>query len=177
MDRARARPVDGPTVGDDRAILEGYLDFQRHTLVNVCAGLSAAQLAARPLPSTELSLQGIVRHLAKVERIWLASAPPDCDVPALYGGPGDPTDFRAGQAADAPRRVRSITPRMGRRRRGGGRGALRPPVPWRSSAAPADSEPEVWSLRMIYVHLIAEYARHNGHADLLREALDGVTGR
>jgi hypothetical protein len=170
-------PVDGPTVGDDRAILQGYLDFQRRTLVNVCAGLSAAQLAARPLPSSELSLQGIVRHLAKVERVWLTQRAARHDVPALYGGPGDPTDFRAGRASDAPAELEQL-----RREWSAGDAAVAAlpfdlAVRWRPSAAPADSEPEVWSLRMIYVHLIAEYARHNGHADLLREALDGVTGR
>jgi uncharacterized damage-inducible protein DinB len=64
-------PVDGPVTGNDRPMLEGYVAHQRMTLLNICAGLSAEQLASRPLTSTNLSLLGLLRHLAKVERVWL----------------------------------------------------------------------------------------------------------
>src|SRR5579859_852902 len=63
--------VDGPAVGPDRPMLEGYHAYQRRTFRNICAGLTAEQLASRPLPSTNLSLLGLARHLAKVERVWL----------------------------------------------------------------------------------------------------------
>ena len=63
--------ADGPLVGDDRPILEAYLAWQRHTLLTLCAGLTGEQLATRALPPSNLSLLGLVRHLAKVERIWL----------------------------------------------------------------------------------------------------------
>ncbi len=93
-------PVSGPTTGDDRGILEGSLAWQRMTLLNVCAGLTAEQLAARPVSPSTLSLLGLVRHLAKVERIWLRQRVAGHDVPALYGGAGDATDF---QEVDAER--------------------------------------------------------------------------
>src|SRR6202021_2017640 len=55
-------PVDGPMTGDDRPILEGYLNYQRSTLLNICAGLTGEQLARRPIPSSNLSLLGLIRH-------------------------------------------------------------------------------------------------------------------
>jgi uncharacterized damage-inducible protein DinB len=161
-------PVDGPVTGDDRAILEGYLRWQRQTLLNICAGLDADQLAQRPLAPSGLSLLGLVRHLAKVERIWLRQRAAGEAVESLYGGPGAPDDFRDVVADDAE----------------GALGALQ--QEWRLADAavaerslddPVSFRDETWSLRMVYVHLIGEYARHNGHADLLREHLDGVTGR
>src|SRR5690242_17771117 len=65
-----APPAAEPLVGDDRPILEGALAWQRRTLLNICAGLTGEQLAARPIPPSNLSLLGLVRHLAKVERTW-----------------------------------------------------------------------------------------------------------
>jgi hypothetical protein len=126
-------PVDGPTAGDDRPILEGYLHWQRATLLNICAGLTGEQLALRPVPSSGLSLLGLIRHLAKVERVWLR-------LQAEW------------QHADAAVKDMKFSDTF-------------------------DAGGETWSLRMTYVHLIGEYARHNGHADLLREAIDGVRAR
>ena len=163
-------PVDGPTVGPDRPILEGYLRWQRFVLLNVCAGLTAEQLASGPLPSTNLSLLGLVRHLTKVERIWLRIRIAGEDVPPLYDPAlGKDHDFEATDPA----------------------GAAVDFAAYLAECAAADAAVrdrsfedtctvhggEVLSLRMVYVHLIGEYARHNGHADLLREAIDGVTGR
>jgi len=160
--------VDGPMTGSDRALLVGYLGWQRGTLLNVCAGLTADQLAARPLGTSTLSLLGLVRHLAKVERIWLRQRVGRQDVPALFGGAGDQTDFRD---VDASRASAELD-------------ALRAEWTLADAAVAAVAftdeltvRGEVMSVRMVYVHLIGEYARHNGHADLLREALDGVTGR
>ena len=160
--------VDGPMTGDDRGILEGYLAWQRSTLLNVCAGLDAQQLATRPVPASTLSLLGLVRHLAKVERIWLRQRVAGEDVPSLYGGPGNDADFDDVDAARAQQEVEQLR------------------AEWRlgdEAVAPVSSDYEIvvhgepMSLRMVYVHLIGEYARHNGHADLLRQAIDGVTGR
>ena len=77
-------PVDGPVTGDDRPILEGYLNYQRATLLNICAGLTGEQLAERPIPSSNLSLLGLVRHLAKVERTWFRQRATGQDVPPMY---------------------------------------------------------------------------------------------
>ena len=162
-------PVDGPLTGPERPMLTTYLDWQRSTLVNICAGLDGTQLAERPLPSSRLSLLGLVRHLAKVERIWFVERLDARALPPMYdaalGKDADFTDLDPGEAEAALTRLQDQ---------------------WRSSdeAAAAhslDDEIDVggdpFSLRMIYLHLIHEYARHNGHADLLREALDGVTAR
>jgi uncharacterized damage-inducible protein DinB len=76
--------VDGPLVGADRPMLEAYLAWQRATLLNICAGLTAEQLAQRPIATTNLSLLGLLRHLAKVERIWFRQRAGREGVAALY---------------------------------------------------------------------------------------------
>jgi uncharacterized damage-inducible protein DinB len=160
--------VDGPMTGDDRDILEGYLAWQRATLLNVCAGLTAEQLATRPSHPSTLSLLGLVRHLTKVERIWLRQRAAGQDVASLYGGPGNDADFLELDAARAEHEVEALRQE------------------WHLADEAVASMPfthevdvhgHTMSMRMIYIHLIGEYARHNGHADLLRQAIDGVTGR
>jgi uncharacterized damage-inducible protein DinB len=160
--------TEGPMTGADRPILEGYLAWHRATLLNVCAGLTGEQLAARPVPPSTLSLLGLVRHMAKVERIWLRQRVAGQDVPPLHGGPGDDTDFHRADAACAERDVQTLLEEW---RLGDEAVAA---VPFTHEI---DMRGETMSLRMVYVHLIGEYARHNGHADLLRQVLDGVTGR
>ena len=76
--------TDPPYVGGERAVLEGFLDFHRETLLWKCAGLTPEQLRLRPIPSTNLSLLGLVRHLAAVERSWFRQDVAGEDVPALY---------------------------------------------------------------------------------------------
>ena len=160
---------DGPLSGPDRPILESYLRWQRATLVNICAGLNGEQLAARPVASSRLSLLGLVRHMAKVERIWFRHRVAGEDVPPVYDlALGKDHDFEALDPEEAPEAFERLH------------------AEWDvadAAAAPLDFDHvievrgEPFSLRMIYVHMIGEYARHNGHADLLREAIDGVTAR
>lgn len=162
-------PVDGPLSGPDRPMLEGYLGWQRATLLNICAGLTGEQLARRPLPSSNLSLLGLVRHMAKVERIWFRLRAAGQDVPPMYDlSLGKDHDFDGLDPAEAPAAVARLKDE------------------WRAAdeAVAAmgiddtftlDGAP--FSLRMVYIHMSGEYARHNGHADLLREAIDGVTAR
>ena len=163
-------PVDGPMTGDDRPILEGYLNYQRATLLNICAGLTGEQLARRPIPSSNLSLLGLIRHLAKVERTWFRQRAAGQPVPPMYDpARGKDADFNDAVAAEAETDIARLQEE------------------WRladKAAAGLDFDDtldtghgDTFSVRMMYVHLIGEYARHNGHADLLREALDGVTGR
>jgi hypothetical protein len=155
-------------VAPERELLAGYLDFYRHTLLLKCAGLSAEQLAQRSAPPSTLSLLGLIRHARKVERIWFrihfadVPASPVFD-PAL----GKDADFELIDAADAQASYEALIEE------------------WKLSdeAAAGRSLDERFTfsgeestLRMIYIHLIGEYARHCGHADLLREHLDGVTG-
>ena len=95
-------PVDGPVTGDDRPILEGYLNYQRATLLNICAGLTGEQLAERPIPSSNLSLLGLVRHLAKVERTWFRQRATGQDVPPMYpAAAGKDADFNDAEASQA----------------------------------------------------------------------------
>jgi uncharacterized damage-inducible protein DinB len=161
--------TDGPLAGDDRPILEGVLNWQRATLLNICAGLSGEQLARRPIPSSNLSLLGLVRHLAKVERIWFRQRAAGQPVEPMYdsarGKDADYNDLSADDAAADFQRLQNE---------------------WASADAAVagmafddtfEVDGEIFSLRMVYVHLIHEYSRHNGHADLLREAIDGSTGR
>jgi uncharacterized damage-inducible protein DinB len=162
-------PVDGPLTGADRPILEGFLRWQRTTLLNICAGLSSEQLAARPLASSNLSLLGLIRHLAKVERIWFRQRAAGEPVEPMYdpsrGKDSDFDDVDPAHAAADFQRLRDE---------------------WRLADeavagmafdATFDVHGDAFSLRMTYVHMIGEYARHNGHADLLRESIDGATGR
>jgi uncharacterized damage-inducible protein DinB len=162
-------PVDGPLTGDDRPILEGFLAWQRATSLNICAGLTGEQLASRPLASSNLSLLGLLRHLAKVERIWFRQWAAGQDIEPMYdAGLGKDADFNDLDAAKAEADVSRLQ------------------AEWRSADEAAaglafdhtfDVRGQAFSLRMTYVHVIAEYSRHNGHADLLREAIDGTTGR
>jgi uncharacterized damage-inducible protein DinB len=160
-------PIDGPLTGPDRPMLSGYLDWQRATLLNICAGLTADELAIRPFTSTNLSLLGLVRHLAKVERTWFRLRLAGEDVPPLFE-PGTDDDFELGTAADAHEAVEALRLEQDTARANAAAVSFDDPV---------EAGDEVLSVRMVHVHMIGEYARHNGHADLIRQALDGVTAR
>jgi uncharacterized damage-inducible protein DinB len=162
-------PPEGPLVGPDRPILEAFLAWQRHTLVNICAGLTGEQLAERAVRPSTLSLLGLVRHMAKVERTWFRERVDGQVLEPMY---------EAGRGADAafddvdPARAEEDFAR------------LRQECRLADAAAAAHSlddsfsnRGQTHSLRLVYVHMITEYARHNGHADLLRQRIDGATGR
>ena len=161
--------VTGPLTGSDRPILAGYLAWERATLLNICAGLTAEQLTTRPLPSSNLSLLGLIRHVAKVERTWFRQRAGGQSVPPMYDpAQGKDADFNEVHPAEAEQAVERLQ------------------AEWQQADQAVagmdfddtfDVDGEAFSLRMTYVHMIGEYARHNGHADLLREAIDGVTGR
>jgi uncharacterized damage-inducible protein DinB len=157
-----------PAAGDERSTLEGYLDYHRDTLMWKCAGLTADQLRARPLPSTNLSLLGLVRHLADVERSWFRRRLAGEDAPPIYyddrnrDGDIDPPPDADPDADLAVWRaeVEACTAAAA------GRGL--------DETFPTGQRDV--TLRWLYNHMIEEYARHNGHADLLRQAIDGATG-
>ena len=158
-----------PYLGDERTILAGFLRFHRETLLWKCAELSPEQLAARPLPTTVLSLLGLVRHLADVERSWFRRGVGDQDAPPIFYSEAD-RDADILPPADAdPAEAFAI---------------YRAEVEAAEAVARAHGLDDTFvstrgrtiSLRWVYLHMIEEYARHNGHADLLREAIDGVTG-
>ncbi|MDX6258034.1 MAG: hypothetical protein QOJ11_4368 [Frankiales bacterium] len=162
-------PVDGPLSGDDRPILEGYLAWERATLLNICAGLTAERLAMRSMPPSTLSLLGLVRHVAKVERIWLRQRAAGEAVEPMYDlSLAKDTDFDDGSAGSAEADFARLQAEWVLA------DAAVAVLPFDHTFVLGD---DTWSLRMVYVHLIGEYSRHNGHADLLRQGIDGVTGR
>jgi uncharacterized damage-inducible protein DinB len=162
---------DPPTSGDEKSTLIGFLEFHRATLRLKCAGLSPEQLLKRASPPSSLCLLGLVRHLAEVEYGWLVERFAGGEVRYLYGeGDADFDVFEADEqsVAEAFARYDQQVAESGRIVTGAELDAL--------TVAAHPGTGEHFSLRWILVHLIEEYARHNGHADLLREAIDGVTG-
>ncbi len=164
--------TDGPMLGDERAVLEHWLDLYRDTLLLKIAGLDAGQLARRALPPSSMSLLGLVRHLTEVEAYWLRVVLLDeQDVPDYYCTPASPDgDFDDADPVSARADVDAYRREVERSRTNtAGWTDLEMPVAGRRRGKPVN-------LRWILVHLIEEYARHLGHADLLREAVDGRTG-
>lgn len=161
--------VTGPLVGDERPILEGMLQWHRATLLNICAGADAEQLARRPFPHSTLSLLGLVRHLAKVERIWFRERLESMSFAPMYDAAfGKDSDFLGATESGAESDFARFSAECGASDEIAARHSLDDLV---------DSRGGPMSLRMVYVHMIAEYARHNGHADIIREQIDGVIGR
>jgi uncharacterized damage-inducible protein DinB len=161
-----------PPALPERAALEAWLDFHRATLLTKCAGLDAEQLAARSCPPSTLSLLGLVRHLTDVERGWFLRRWVDGIAPLHYSDDDPDGDFdnldpaRAAEDLAAYREAVEAARAEAARHELGERVLRRPDHP----------AGEVIDVRWIYLHMIEEYARHNGHADLLREAIDGTTG-
>ncbi|QMU79762.1 DinB family protein [Streptacidiphilus sp. PB12-B1b] len=165
QDHQRNEP---PLQADERATLTAFLQYHRETLEWKCTGLTPAQLRERAVPPSSLSLLGLVRHLAEVERSWFQMVllgeqverhwpRGDTDGGVFDVESADPDQaFTLWQAACA--RSRAIVDAA------------------ESLDATGSHGEEVFSLRWILTHMIEEYARHNGHADLLRERLDGATG-
>ena len=156
----------------ERAILVGYLRDQRLTLELKCSGLDATALARRSVPPSNLSLLGLIRHMAEVERNWFRRRLAGQHAPPIFYSDADPDgDFDgAVPEPDVVEYAWNI---------------------WRSEVAFSErfvteapdldivghSSYERFSLREIMVHMIEEYARHNGHADFLRERIDGRIGQ
>ncbi|GCE00733.1 DinB family protein [Embleya hyalina] len=156
-------------VADDRASLTSFLDYQRATLAMKCAGLTGGQLKRRAIPTSGLTLLGLIRHAAAVERTWFRSVVRAEDVEMPWPGRIDGTfaEFHVEDAdvdeafevwRDECERARAVVASFD---------SLDDTVRFRGEAV---------SIRYVLIHMIEEYARHNGHADLLREAIDGVVG-
>jgi uncharacterized damage-inducible protein DinB len=165
---ADERP-EPPLHGDERATLTGFLDFQRATLAWKCSGLTDEQLKERAIPPSTLSLLGLVRHMADVERSWFRRCLAGTDAPPLFYSDGDRDgEFDNVDTADVTAAFATWEAECGFAREA-------------VAAAPTldvsgTSRDRTYSLRWILAHMIEEYARHNGHADLLRQRLDGATG-
>jgi uncharacterized damage-inducible protein DinB len=162
------RPAQ-PYVAGERARLDSWLDFERATLLRKCAGLTARQLAERPVATSELSLLGLLRHMAANERIWFRIRFARADVEELYAAPEHPggAEFALavpdGAEADVATYLAEIE-------------QARLVVAGRPLDETFGDATVTVDLRWLYTHMIDEYARHNGHADLVRELVDGATG-
>jgi Protein of unknown function (DUF664) len=159
-----------PTVGDEREILTAYLDWHRATFELKCAGVPPERLSERSVAPSSLSLHGLVRHLAGVERWWFRVQFAREDVPMLYYSDDDPDqdfDRLGGDVAEAFDVWRAECERARE---------IVAAAPSLDATGIQLSTGKPIALRRILVHMIAEYARHNGHADLLRQRIDGATG-
>ena len=152
----------------EREMLVAWLDWHRATMLTKCEGLTAAQLGRRSCPPSDLTLLGLVRHLVEIERNYFAAWAGITDLPHYYSDadpdgdfhlPDPVTDDAVREAFDAWQAECDRSRRI---------------------VAEADSLDQVNAkgarLRWVLVYVLREYARHNGHADLLREAIDGATG-
>ena len=158
-----------PRNSDERSTLLAFLEWQRATLARKCEGLEPDQLRIRSAEPSTLSLLGLVRHMAEVERGWFRRTLAGEDVPEIYCTEDDvDADFDHVDRADVEEAF----------------------ITWRDECSRADdivsrraleatgfqrTGREV-SMRWILNHMIEEYSRHNGHADLIRERIDGATG-
>ncbi|MGC5346406.1 DinB family protein [Streptomyces sp. DT24] len=155
----------------ERPMLEGWLDYHRETLALKCAGLTDAQLRQASVPPSELSLLGLVRHMAEVERGWFRAVLAGEDVPPIYGTAEDPDgEFHLAERDTWEEARTTWQAEIARARELAAKAGLD------DLSAGLSRAGEPYNLRWIYTHMIEEYARHNGHADLVRERIDGVTG-
>ncbi|MFJ3583097.1 DinB family protein [Streptomyces sp. NPDC090127] len=164
--------IPPPRTADERTTLTTMLQFQRDTLAMKCAGLTTEQLKHRAVAPSGLSLVGLVRHAAEVERGWFRNVMngENSRSPWTPAGSTEWADFDVDDLDEA--------------------GVAEAFAVWREECGRARAVvdaaggldvcghlgEEAYSLRYVLAHMIEEYARHNGHADLLRERVDGVTG-
>ena len=161
--------VHPPFEADERTTLTAFLDFQRATLAFKCDGLTEEQLRQQAVPPSSLSLLGMVRHMAEVERNWFRPVLGGEEMATIFAPDMDwEAAFRDVATADVAEAFRIWQAECDHAR------AL-------VAAAPSFDvkgfRHSGWvSLRWVMTHMIEEYARHNGHADLIRELVDGNVG-
>ena len=162
----RMERIDPPLAADEKTTLAAYLDYHRATLLRKVAGLTDEQAKWSPVPSGT-SLFGLVAHLTSVERWWFAKVIAGLDVELAWSDDDPDADWRGPDSATLADVVDAYEQECARSR---------------EVLAAADLDTVVEgpragrNVRYVVVHMIEETARHNGHADLLREQLDGGTG-
>ena len=161
--------VGPPLTGGERETLRVFLDYHRATLAMKCEGLTDDQLRRRSVPTTTLTLLGLVRHMAEVERTWFRKVIDGEDI-GLVWSDGDYQVAYDASEADGTEAFDAWRAEVERARE----------IELAAESLDVTGYQPRWrehvSLRLVMLHLIHEYARHNGHADLIREAIDGVTG-
>ncbi|MFJ5739750.1 DinB family protein [Streptomyces microflavus] len=162
--------VGPPSFGSERETLRAFLDYHRATLAMKCEGLTDEQLREKSMEPSALSLLALVRHMAEVERAWFRRTFEDGHAPMVWS---EKVDFQAAYDASASTRAEAFTAWEAEvetsRRIEREAGSL-------DLAGYQPRWGEEVSLRMVMVHVLLEYGRHNGHADLLREGVDGTVG-
>ncbi|MEV6764020.1 DinB family protein [Streptomyces sp. NPDC051105] len=162
--------IGPPAFGSERDTLRAFLDYHRATLAMKCEGLTDEELRRRSMPPSTLSLLGLVRHMAEVERTWFRRVFEDNEAPMVWS---DKVDFQAAYDASRSTRDEAFTAweaevetsrRIEREATSLDRAGYQPR--WQEEV----------SLRMVMTHVLLEYGRHNGHADFLREGIDGSVG-
>jgi hypothetical protein len=158
--------VDPPRIAGERSMLESWLDYWRASLLHKCAGLTDEQLTERSCPPSPMSLIGLVRHMVEMERGY-AYRVADRETPLLYCTDASPEgDFEDVSAVAVQDDLATFREHSDRSRK----------ILAGLALDDLFGRDERYSIRWVYHYLIKEYARHLGHADLLRERIDGVTG-
>lgn len=162
--------ISPPLQAGERETLRAFLDFHRATLAMKCEGLSDDDLRRRSMPPSTLTLLGLVRHMAEVERTWFRKVINGEDIPLVWS---DDNDYQVAYDASGSSRSEAFTAwqhEVEHARR----------IERDAESLDVTGYQPRWeqhvSLRLVMNHLCHEYARHNGHADFLREGIDGVTG-
>ncbi|MET7467835.1 DinB family protein [Micromonospora sp. NPDC005686] len=167
MDTERIGP---PLLADERESLRAFLDFHRATLALKCEGLTGEQLRRAASPPSTLSLLGLVRHMAEVERTWFRRVIAAEDVPLVWSDSGDFQQAYDARDADVAEAFEAWRREIEHARR----------IEREAASLDVTGHQARWgedvSLRLVMLHMLHEYARHNGHADLIREAIDGTVG-
>ncbi len=166
------RPTS-PDVAPERQAAEALLEYHRATLLWKCAGLSGEQLATRSVPPSSMSLLGLVRHMADVERVWFRRRVAREQIAALYWDDAHPDgDFELVDPAAAQADFAVYAAEVEAAR------GVQADHDFDDTfvSRHGDGTEETIDVRALVLHMIEEYARHNGHADLLREVVDGSTG-
>jgi len=164
--------VDPSRHSGEKQALDEWVDFHRATLLMKCEGLSSEQLKMKSVEPSVLTLLGLVRHMSEVERGWFRRNAAQEIVDYHYCTDDDPdADFLNIESADASADLAHFVDECQRSREAAAGRSLEEVV----SSQGKDVD-RTRNIRWIYLHMIEEYARHNGHADLIRERIDGVTG-
>lgn len=159
----------GDTAAGESELLPGLLEFHRLTLLHKCAGLSAEQMSMTPYKDANVTLHGLVRHLAKVERIWFRERFAGEDAPRLYStAERQDADFEDVDPSTVAADYAALLAEQAAARAIAAKAGLDDVIRY--------GDGERISMRFVHLHMIGEYARHNGHADYIRQGIDGVTG-
>jgi uncharacterized damage-inducible protein DinB len=164
--------LDPTNHADERTALREWLEYHRATLLLKCEGLDGAALARRPVPTSMMSLHGLVRHMADVERNWfrrwIEGAPAE---PIFYDHDEHPDgDFELADGTTWDADLATWHAEVAHAR------AVEAAVPSLDQVCRRQDRDVTYDVRWILLHMVEEYARHNGHADLLREMIDGTVG-